>query len=170
MDDYLAKPIEIRTLDSILTRWIPPSHRSASSTLVAAIENADNDVSKAVTVDLRKIAAMYGQDRARLAPVLEQWSISIGDAVAALVLAVEITNWSAATENVHRIKGSAGIAGAYALSEAGSELEAAISVGDRPRIRELTLRVRALAETALGEVAAWRQAAVMDSAGSGAIT
>ena len=171
MDDYLAKPIEIRTLETVLSRWIAPSQRpQGSAAAVAAIEDVAKNVSDTATVDLRKIAAMYGNDNARLSPVLEQWSISIGDAVAALGLAIDAANWKDAIEFVHRIRGSAGIAGAHALSAASADLEDALNEKNPARVRELALRLRALAEAALGEVAAWRQAAVVESVGSGAIT
>ena len=174
MDDYLAKPIEIRTLEAALARWIPPPHRAQTSpsaaAAVVAMEEAGDNVSLQATVDLRKIAAMYGNDHARLAPVLEQWSITIGDAVTALSRAIDDAHWGDAMEIVHRIKGSAGIAGAHALSAAGSELEDTLLEKDHPRVHAAALRVRALAEAALGEVAAWRQAAVVDGVGVGAIT
>ncbi len=170
MDDYLAKPIEIRTLETVLARWISPAKLPKSTTsALTAIDNI-GDASSAATVDLRKIAAMYDNDHTRLAPVLEQWNVSIGDAVTSLERDLASGRWNEAIEIVHRIKGSAGIAGAHRLSAAGADLEEALRQGDRDRIRDAGARVRALAERALGEVSVWRQAAVVESADSGVST
>ncbi len=177
MDDYLAKPIEIRTLESMLNRWIAEAKKSsASSAAISAIENASHVAPATGTVDLRNIAAVYGDDRKRLAPVLDQWLTVIEEATEELSIGLSLGKWDDAVAAVHRIKGSAGIAGAHDLSAAGAVLEGSLRSGDLERILEDGDRVRTLAQRALAEVVAWReknvppQAALSDKLASGITT
>jgi len=162
MDDYLAKPIEIRGLQGVLERWLsvdrcpaplapalkptpPPRLDPVPGHAPASLKN----------IDLRNLTAVFGNDPERLKPVLDQWRVVIGDASGDLKSALVVGHWEAAIAAAHRIKGSAGIAGAHMLSAAAVTLEAALRLGDISRIAQEGQNVLACAAESLAEVEQW---------------
>jgi HPt (histidine-containing phosphotransfer) domain-containing protein len=164
MDDYLAKPIEIRTLNAMLDRWIAPGDRAPSALPrsetplpVQAAKPHTSGEGAGRVVDTRNLEAVYGRDTERLARVLADWRGGIEDAVRAITRAFDSGSTKAAIEAAHRIKGSAGIAGAYGLSMEAGALETALRDGDAEVARRTARRVETLAAAAVREVAAPRR-------------
>jgi two-component system, sensor histidine kinase and response regulator len=174
MDDYLAKPIEIKNLRSAMERWIelPRDDRSTINGIVPDkfsseaeptsqdLEASQHDAttSQDQLVDLRNLQILYGEDEARLSAVLNQWTRVITEAAGELRSALKRMHREHAIEAVHRLKGSAGIAGAQGLSAAAAELENALRTNDQPQIKVEGIRVLGLAKRALDDVAAWKAA------------
>lgn len=153
MDDYLAKPIEIGSLQEKLTRWIGVK---ASPIWSGVTQPAPvSDVSDKI-LDLRSLSAVYGHDPARLAPILLQWSGVMTEVLKDLEESVAAHAWDAALAATHRIKGSAGVAGAARVSAAAADLEVVLRAGDRAAIARECARVKALAQLGMEEAAAWR--------------
>lgn len=173
MDDYLAKPIEIGALRDTLTRWIGTRAHAAWSGLAPAPAPQIAHETAERILDLRSLAAVYGNDPARLAPILQQWAGVMAEVLKDLDESVAARAWEGALAASHRIKGSAGVAGAARVSEAASDLEVALRSGDMQAITRECARVRTLAQVGLDEAAAWRraandQAALSEKAASGA--
>ncbi len=156
MDDYLAKPIEISALQAKLNRWIGPAQAYPTWSGVSSISAAQPPER---LLDLRGLSVVYGGDPQRLAPVLEQWSSGMTEVLRDLETSVDAKAWEAALAATHRIKGSAGIAGAARVSAAAAALEVALRGGDAAVIASERARVRALMQASLKEAADWRQAA-----------
>ncbi|MGE4064707.1 MAG: ATP-binding protein [Rhodospirillaceae bacterium] len=155
MDDYLAKPIEIGALQAKLNRWIGPTRALVDWTAASAgAKEAPDRI-----LDLRGLSIVYGNDPTRLAPVIEQWSISINDLLQDLQVNISAGDWHGALATTHRLKGSAGVAGAPRLSAAAAALEVALHGGDIAEINREYARVRNLALAGLNEAADWRRAA-----------
>ncbi len=108
---------------------------------------------------MRGLSVVYGGDPQRLAPVLEQWSSGMTEVLRDLETSVDAKAWEAALAATHRIKGSAGIAGAARVSAAAAALEVALRGGDAAVIASERARVRALMQASLKEAADWRRAA-----------
>jgi HPt (histidine-containing phosphotransfer) domain-containing protein len=106
-------------------------------------------------IDLRNLTAVFGNDPARLKPVLDQWRVVIGDSSADLNRALAASQWDDAIGAAHRIKGSAGIAGAHTLSAAAVALEMALRMSDGAAIARAGEHVLSCATAALTEVQAW---------------
>jgi CheY-like chemotaxis protein/HPt (histidine-containing phosphotransfer) domain-containing protein len=161
MDDYLAKPIEIRGLQGALARWLEeersPLDVGTTSKKAPMFGGAviTNTHANLKNIDLRNLTAVFGNDPARLKPVLEQWRVVIGDSYADLNRALAASQWEDAIGAAHRIKGSAGIAGAHTLSAAAVALETALRMGDSTAIAREGEHVLACATAALTEVQAW---------------
>ncbi|MGE3334905.1 MAG: response regulator [Rhodospirillaceae bacterium] len=156
MDDYLAKPIEISALQAKLNRWIGPAQAYPTWSGVSSISAAQPPER---LLDLRGLSVVYGGDPQRLAPVLEQWSSGMTEVLRDLETSVDAKAWEAALAATHRIKGSAGIAGAARVSAAAAALEVALRGGDAAVIASERARVRALMQASLREAADWRRAA-----------
>ncbi len=159
MDDYLAKPIEIRTLSMMLSRWIPATQAPK------AIAPAPLAAVPAGPVDIRNLAAIYGNDPERLKRVLAEWRAGVEDGVRVIAATfsasgvgsgaapgVERGRLEPALEAAHRIKGSAGIAGAFGLSAAAAALEAVLREGNVAAAREAARKMEATAAAAVEAV------------------
>ena len=158
MDDYLPKPIEIRTLNAALARWISSAEHAPS--LIPPPEMPLPARAGAAThvVDTRNLEAIYGNDQERLTRVLAEWRAGIEDAVRTIAGAFATGRPDAALEAAHRIKGSAGIAGAYGLSAEAAALEVALRAGNAAAAKQAARRVETTAASAVSEVASLRQA------------
>ena len=106
----------------------------------------------------------------RLRPVLDQWRTVIGDSAVILKAALAEKRWLDAAGAVHRIKGSAGIAGAHGLSAAAAALEEALHASDTPRITKESAQVLSFAASALAEAKAWDEESAADQAAFSAAT
>ena len=174
MDDFLTKPIEISTLSGVLEKWLDTevgartSDASHANTLsVSGSVYDDEEVEEGVSthfqtnesgINLRNLQSLYGDDEARLMSVLSQWTRAISEATHELKGALSEAHREYAIEAVHRIKGSAGIAGASKLSEAAASLEKALRLHDEKMICAESARVQQMAEQAMNEVSEWVRA------------
>ncbi len=155
MDDYLAKPIEIRGLQDALERWLDPnwhplSLKSMSVATPQQVTTSSNTSSP--TVDLRNLKAVFGDDATRLKPVLDQWRAVIEESSEDLRRALGGARWDEVNAAAHRIKGSAGIAGAHGLSAAAHALETALLTNDTDSITRSAVRVLDYAASALQDI------------------
>jgi two-component system sensor histidine kinase/response regulator len=156
MDDYLAKPIEIGSLQAKLNHWIGPTQARAvwAGGAPPAVKEAPDRV-----LDLRGLSVIYGNDPIRLSPVLEQWAVSMTEVLKDLDDSIAAKKWDLALAATHRLKGTAGVAGAPRLSAAAAALEVALHGGDATTIARDSARVRSLTLAGLNEAADWRRAA-----------
>jgi CheY-like chemotaxis protein/HPt (histidine-containing phosphotransfer) domain-containing protein len=149
MDDYLAKPIEIRVLQTALQRWLDPDHMRPI--VLPSAEPVRAPIRR--TIDIGNLAAVYGAGSERLGLVLDQWRLGLGEGLATIAAALPRSDFAAIADTAHRIKGSAGIAGAYAVSTEAARLETAARARDGATVRESAGRLQDIGRTALAEVA-----------------
>ncbi len=163
MDDYLAKPIEIGALQAKLNLWVGP--RPSATVWRGAVSVKDNEDR---ILDLRNLTAVYGSDPARLAPVLDQWAGAMAEVLSDVEASIAAEAWESALAATHRIKGSAGVAGATRVSAAAAVLEVALGSRDRQAIARERDRLRTLTRAGLDEAAAWKhQVAASEKAALG---
>ncbi len=139
MDGFLAKPVTLEGLSRILGRWL--------SQLPGAPQGGN-------LFDPEALRGLFGQDRARLAAILESFSAAASRDLAALR---EARDPAQVAEIAHRLKGAAQMVGARLLAEQAQgvedaaqegRLEAALPAAARlPGLLEETMRV---ARPALG--------------------
>jgi HPt (histidine-containing phosphotransfer) domain-containing protein len=103
-------------------------------------------------VDTRNLAAIYGNEPERLARVLSEWCAGIEEGVQIIVSGFASQRLEAAVEAAHRIKGSAGIVGAYGHSADAAALETALRAGDTAAARAAARKVEATAVEAVARV------------------
>lgn len=160
MDDYLAKPIEISGLRVTLERWLDAGwHRLAAAGESGGAVTVKPLGASQSAIDLKNLQALFGNDVARLRPVLDQWRSVIGDSAVILKASLAERRWTDAANAVHRIKGSAGIAGAHGLSVAAGALEEALRKEDPALIAKEGGQVLSFAANALAEAKLWDVAA-----------
>jgi len=152
MDDYLSKPIEISNLKAALERWLDTDVQPLA---VGISDGEMSMVMDAGAIDLKNLKAVFGNDAARLKPVLDQWRAVIEEACKDLRTASAVMRWEEVGAVAHRIKGSAGVAGAHGLSAAAVSLEAALQTNDVAAVARESARLLEIAATALAQVRLW---------------
>jgi CheY-like chemotaxis protein/HPt (histidine-containing phosphotransfer) domain-containing protein len=126
MDDYLAKPFELKELARVLARWLPgnqPEPTEASEPArTSEPELGESVLDPARLEEIRGLQAEGGDGL--LARVIETYFDSAPGLVEAVANAVEKGDASAIADAAHPLKSSSALLGALRLSELCQELEA----------------------------------------------
>jgi signal transduction histidine kinase/CheY-like chemotaxis protein/HPt (histidine-containing phosphotransfer) domain-containing protein len=132
MDDYLAKPVELRKLLVKLEQWLPlhsglarASHQSKQRG--AAAKNAQGAVPP---IDRSVLRAVTGDDARAEREVFEQFARVSREDAASLAQGFRGRDTARVAEVAHRIKGACRAIGALALADVCSRLEVAARADD----------------------------------------
>ncbi len=159
MDDYLAKPLEIKNLQLAIERWMV-----VPKTAVTLESNEQQDDADGL-LDLSSLRVLYGGDQSRVNEVMDQWIQVISEATEDLRSALHGNQGEQALEAVHRLKGSAGIAGARTLSAVADDLERALKSNDEQDIAMIGPRVISIAKKSVSDVTVQRSEIVTPGGG-----
>jgi len=130
-DDFLAKPIDVSTLDEILNRWISKDKREQG------VENqpeANTKFPNISGVDVQKGIAMTGGTVEGYASVLSTFRKDARERLHQLRNTLYEESLSLFITNVHALKSASASIGAVKLSDQAVKLEAAGKEGDRAYI------------------------------------
>jgi signal transduction histidine kinase/DNA-binding response OmpR family regulator len=143
MDDYMSKPILTEQLQSMLKRYLP-----LAGSLPPSPESA------AKIVDARRMEELFGDDRQSMCGMLELFISSTGATMLSLQGAVDLRDFTAVQEILHRLAGSSGNLGLSQLNElvrAAEHASHAKDIASLQRFNESILsafqRLRALVHT-----------------------
>jgi len=151
MDDYLAKPLEIRTLMAMLERWAGEPSPAVQSLRM----DMEGEAAPPVVLDLSSLKTVYGDNAKQLGVVLDEWCVVMTDALEEVRVALLTGRHDVALPAAHRIKGSAGIAGAREMSIAAAILEVSLKSGDVARISADGERLQRTGRAALQSARIW---------------
>ncbi len=157
MDDYLAKPVPIATLATMLQRWLP---HTASAPMDAGVAGNDDATASAAPasdgfpqleeapplLDYNALNDLSGGDEAETSAVLRDFLDATAQDLAQLAQAREDGDIPAIARQAHKIKGAARLVGAIELAHAAAELEAAGHAGAWAGILPLVAHVDTAAE------------------------
>ncbi len=138
MNDFIAKPIELKMLVSKVAQWLPPE--KIVRTDKAVFDMTKTEKKGAVTVgdlDTQTAISMLGSEKLFWA-VLKDFYRVIVKKHKQIKEAEQNEDWSTYTIEVHALKSAARQIGANALSEKAAALEAAGNRKDAVMIHELT--------------------------------
>jgi signal transduction histidine kinase/DNA-binding response OmpR family regulator len=164
MDDYLAKPVRMAMLRSVMEYWVPLDHAASLAAGAATVpsspsENADATSFLPTQLDLAQLEAIQalqvpGAPDA-LSSVLEDFRQEAPRLVEVMRVAAN-GNWSMLHGAAHSLKSSSAYVGATELSVACARLEAA-SIDNMPSNAEALVRlIERECERALAAIAALR--------------
>jgi HPt (histidine-containing phosphotransfer) domain-containing protein len=132
MDDYLAKPVELRALLTVLDRWLPlPGRARPSAEPLAAQPGATataND--RSLPIDRAKLAELSGGNERIERDVLIDFRATADSDAAELEAAVDSADRDQITRISHRMKGASRMVGALTLASICERIEAASRVDD----------------------------------------
>jgi signal transduction histidine kinase/CheY-like chemotaxis protein/HPt (histidine-containing phosphotransfer) domain-containing protein len=124
MDDYLAKPIEVKVLMEKLDRWLPlPEEAVKPTNAPAPPVGAPIAANDEMPVDAEVLAQLARGNEATKAYLIKLFrEVNDGDALA-LKSAVANADAENVVENAHRIKGATRMIGAYPLAAVCERIE-----------------------------------------------
>ncbi len=130
MDDYLAKPVELKTLRGVLERWLPAA---VPADIAPAAEpgpqpGPESDPVSAdgpPLLDLAVLESVVGDDPDAIQATLADFMVAVRRDLADLDAAFAGSDIAAIADSAHRIKGAARIVGAMRLANSCQALESA---------------------------------------------
>ena len=140
MDDYLAKPIDMQKLETMLSKWMPVSERTMGDDSVAEATNSAEfpvpqtslsvSQEKAVAnyelpVDDNALRALVGDDDETILEILKDFISPATDNIGGINAAFEARSLDGIVNNSHKLKSSARSIGANRLADVCETLEAA---------------------------------------------
>ena len=163
MNAHLSKPIDIRQLKALLSRFLPrePRHEVASATEPPATASADAG-QRASTfpdipgIDRERACLMMDQDPARFLGFLNRFCEDFTDAAAQIRQALSVGDPNAAAQQLHQLRGIAGQLGARALAQSAAELEHGIHTAEQVLDAPLATFATQL-QNLISASAPWRQ-------------
>lgn len=123
MDGYLSKPIKLEALANEISKWLPESAPPASNIKAEFLSTGDD------VIDLSVLRSICHGDEAMLLELLGDFIDINQGVIDDLMAAVEKRHGTDIHSHAHKMKGSAGTAGAKRLAEVAKQLEK-IPVGD----------------------------------------
>lgn len=137
MDDYLAKPVNLRELLEKLEQWLPISAAGTTSAASAAAASPAQmpDADAAAPIDRASLAEITGGDAAAERDILIDFRRVNDEDAAMLKRAVAESDMPQITRAAHRIKGASRMVGALRLADVCERLEAASRASDWDTIR-----------------------------------
>ena len=151
MDDYLAKPVSIATLATVLRRWLPH---------VAGVADAPADagplpqLAQPPPLDPAVLAALTGGDAGETRELLIEFLDSTGNDLAAVEAARNGGDLPGIAREAHKLKGASRMVGALELDQCAGRLEDASRAADWLAVPALVADVATAAERLRHHVAA----------------
>jgi CheY-like chemotaxis protein len=125
INDFLAKPIEVQKLNTILKRWIPESKRREANMAITP-SNPDNEKAASMNIPGLVVAKGLANTGGSFAIYLDILAVFCRDALEqseAIKNAVEKKNYTLYTTLVHALKSACRSIGAYDLGDNAAALE-----------------------------------------------
>jgi CheY-like chemotaxis protein/HPt (histidine-containing phosphotransfer) domain-containing protein len=127
MDDFLAKPVQLATLQDRLERWLPKEDLAPS---FEATQDVEPKPASVLNMDM--VREYFGEESA--AETLRFYLDTLKGDTAELSAAIKAMDATNAEIRAHRIKGAAKYIGAARLETVSASLERACGPGDWPTV------------------------------------
>lgn len=137
MNDFVAKPIELRRLIAKVRQWLPIEKIQKSSTATVVIRNDEPIQLEIGDLDVNAAVKLLGSEYLFFT-ILKDYYNLIEKKAAQIKLLEETGNWPAYTIEVHALKSASRQIGANTLADMAAELEKAGNARDNFYIRSHT--------------------------------
>jgi len=138
MNDFIAKPVEFRTLISKIKKWLPAEKilRAGNPENPAGDQEPDKEIAVG-DLDTKLAIRLLGSEKI-FWNVLKEYYHVIDRKSELIEQLMEKEDWAGYTIEVHALKSSSKQVGAVSLSEKAADLEGAGNVRDVAKIRSCT--------------------------------
>ncbi|MCC7439503.1 MAG: PAS domain S-box protein [Armatimonadetes bacterium] len=148
MDDYIAKPVQLEKLQTILDQWVGPPRFLAAATVSGKNAESIADAAAPPPLDsevIESLRALGGRDgKGILEELIDLFRADVPVALAELRDALKSDETLCSAGRIsHRIKGSSAILGAGPLTESLHAMEEACRRGERATALQLLPKVEA---------------------------
>jgi CheY-like chemotaxis protein len=142
MDDFLAKPVELRALLTVLDRWLPlrAVSRSPAEAWPATPSAAANESN--LPIDRAKLVELSGGNEDFEREILDDFCTSTGSDAAELAAAIDSADRDRIRRMSHRMKGASRMVGAFSLAAICERIESASRTDDATAIAAQTAPLR----------------------------
>ena len=136
MDDYLTKPIDIKSLSDLLEKWLPTAtddKQKENNEKEAAMKDKEEvappveekgesaldgeNEERAKTIDMHRIREIFGDNNDAIKEFIGIFITSTEEVLKEVLVAVRAKDHDAAKKLLHRLKGSAGNSGIMIIHE-----------------------------------------------------
>ena len=151
MDDYVTKPIKIDVLREVIARWVDPSDKQISESVVTVTGEAMPEQlavhpDEAPPLDMAVALERVMGDRTFLHQMITEFTDRLPEYLSPIANAADKGDASELSRAAHRLKGAAASLSAIPLSEAALHLETQASAGDLSGAKNLREAVTKEAE------------------------
>jgi CheY-like chemotaxis protein/HPt (histidine-containing phosphotransfer) domain-containing protein/two-component sensor histidine kinase len=153
MDEYLTKPILLQTLQTALSKWLPPTHKPP--TMAAVLTNPSRNEKTGTVVDITVLQGLVGDDQDTVQEFLADYLVAAQRLGTELGAAVAAGNTEQVQAIAHKLKSSSRTVGAEHLADVCVSLEKAGQAKDRDGIQQGMAGFEAALETVMIECRAW---------------
>lgn len=119
MDDYIAKPIDIKALAGKIEFWLGKKLDAAELNIKIELQE-QNDHSKVEMrsiIDMNRIHDIFGHDKSGIYEFLKSFTSSTSELLKEIEKAIQNKDNKSAKDLIHRLKGSSGNSGIMAMHE-----------------------------------------------------
>ena len=114
MDDYISKPIDMNIFSATIERWLRGRYQ-VHTALKAQVSSAKQGHEDQIILDVSRIQDIFGVDQTAIGQFIQCFIDSTQDVILHLKTAIDRRDVTLAKETLHRLKGSAGNAGAMRI-------------------------------------------------------
>ena len=136
MNDFVAKPIEVRTLIKAIKRWLPPEKMKKSEIKIAP-KKADNNLPQIKNIDTKAALDLLGSEEL-FWTVLKDYYKAIPKKLGLIQNYKNEENWHNYVVEVHGLKSASRQIGALELAQLAADLETAGNTNDIEMIMNKT--------------------------------
>jgi signal transduction histidine kinase/DNA-binding response OmpR family regulator len=138
MDDYVVKPVDFKALENVLSKIFPENdiklkkEEIEKQTIVSDVFNADT---------LAVLNDLFSSNTSKLTELFTTFEEQVISLKMDLQTHTDDDNWEHMALVVHNLKGAAGNIGAKKIYELANELENALKIQAKDKVRELTSKI-----------------------------
>ena len=145
MDDYLTKPIDVQSLESMMSKWVDkiandlPPPEPNQTVIEEQVEgdvpqsdaqNIMNTEKRSSTIDVNRIHEIFGQNQDSIKQFIKVFITATDQLLTEISVVVDSQDQAQAKKLFHRLKGSAGNSGMTIMYELCISAEQAIEKSD----------------------------------------
>lgn len=151
MDEYLTKPVPLRTLRTFLEKWLPRQEANSPAHIQAKNEK-DNELNQLHLVDINILKNLVGDDRKIVQEFLSDYLAVAQTSTEDIETAFNAENFRELSSVAHKLKSSSRSIGALLLGDICAGLENSAKEGNKENIAQQIEEYKSTLDVVIDEV------------------